>query len=193
MRVGRWGWRQWVGWLGQIRERRRLRKRVTQALQLRPRGGCIDDRLTVKRMSTQLQIEWCARDVHPWDLDLPVERRGELFLEQCRHDTLVAVHRLFARLAEVDVIEIRVVEPQPSARTILAGTVSRHDLNIATHPRSPRMSLKLMGIHHFEAIEGVSSRDGRSDDAPNRKRGGKAGTVPCNRGVDVPVDELFAE
>jgi hypothetical protein len=106
----------------------------------------------VKGISTQLQVEWCARDVHPWDRDLPANRRNELFLEQCRHDTLVAVQRLFERLGEVDVIEIRVVEPQPSARTLLAGTVSRHDLTaVTTRHRSSRMRLKLIGIHGEQA------------------------------------------
>jgi hypothetical protein len=104
-----WGWRRWLDQLAEVRERRRLHKRVTRALQLRPRGGCVDDRLTVNRISTELRVEWRARDVHPWDRDLPLDRRDDLFLEQCRHDTLVAVQRMFARLSEVDLIEILVV------------------------------------------------------------------------------------
>jgi hypothetical protein len=140
------GWRRWLGRFAKGRERRRLHGRVKRALKLNPRGGCVDDALTMKRVSTELRVEWCARDVHPWDRDLPAHRRDELFLEQCRHDTIVAVQRLFDQLLEIDVIEIRVVEPRPSARVLLAGTVSRDDVTAVTTPSS-RMQLKLMGIH----------------------------------------------
>ena len=146
MSVGMWGWRRWLGRFTDARERRRLHGRVKRALQLHPRGGCVDDSLTVKDISNELRVEWCARDVHPWDRDLPAHQRDELFLEQCRHDTLVAVQRLFDQLMEIDVIEIRVFEPQPSARILLAGTVSRHDVTAMT-TRSSRMRLKLMWIH----------------------------------------------
>jgi hypothetical protein len=156
------GWRRWRDWLTEVGERRRLLKRVERTLRVPRRGGCVDDRLIVKRISTHLQVEWCARDVHPWDRDLPVERRDELFLEQCRHDTVLAVQQMFARLAEVEVIEIRVLEPSPSARTILAGTVSRHDLAVVIPQRSPRMSLKLMGIHHEANESSLGVRYARS-------------------------------
>jgi hypothetical protein len=66
--------------------------------------------------------------------------------QQCRHDTIVAVQRPFDQLMEIDVIEIRVFEPRPSARILLAGTVSRHDVTAVTTPSS-RMQLKLLGIH----------------------------------------------
>jgi hypothetical protein len=157
------GWRRWLGWLSEVRERRRLLKRVERALRVPPRGGCAGDRLVLTRVSTQLQVEWCARDVHPWDRDLPVDQRDERFFEQCRQDTIAAVQQMFAHLAEIDVIEIRVVEPQPPARTILAGAVSRQDWSAVRRQRSPRMSLKLMGIHHevsesWRSIRGAGSR-----------------------------------
>jgi hypothetical protein len=141
-----WGWRRWLDQIRGIRERRRLRKRVDRALRVLPRGGCADDRLIVKCISVGLRVEWWARDVHPWDRDLPVDERDELFLELCRRDTVDAVQRIFARLAEVDEIEIRVVQPDAAARTTLAGTVSRHDVNVVTSHPSPGMSLMLMGI-----------------------------------------------
>jgi hypothetical protein len=156
------GWRRWLGRLTEVRERRRLFKRVDRALRVLPRGGCVDDRLILKRISAQLQVEWCARAVHPWDRDLPVERRDELFLEQCREDTVRAVQRMFARLAEVEVIEIRVIEPSPSARTILAGTVSRHDLAVVSGHRSSRMSLNLMGIRHEPTESSLRTRHAKS-------------------------------
>jgi hypothetical protein len=99
-----------------------------------------------KRISVELCVEWWARDVHPWDRDLPVDQQDERFLEQCRRDTVVAVQRIFDRLAEVDEIAIRVVAPHAAGKTILAGTVSRHDVKeVIRHP-SPGMSLMLMGI-----------------------------------------------
>jgi hypothetical protein len=146
MSMAMWGWRRWLDRFADDRERRRLHGRVKRALQLHPRGGCVDDSLTVKHISNELRVEWCARDVHPWDRDLPAHQRDELFLEQCRHDTIVAVQRLFDQLMEIDVIEIHVFEPPPSARILLAGTVSRHDVTAVT-TRSSRMRLKLMGIH----------------------------------------------
>jgi hypothetical protein len=30
-------------------------------------------------MSLALRLEWHARDIHPWDSDLPDDRRAELF------------------------------------------------------------------------------------------------------------------
>lgn len=157
-----WSWRRWRDRLTQVRERRRFLRRVDRALGLWPRGGCVEDRLILKRISTEVAVEWCARDVHPWDRDLAADRREELFLEQCRRDTLIAVRRLFAQLGEVDLIEIRVVEPHASAKTILAGTVARHDLSAVPRQRSPRMSLKLMGIHSASAEEARYPQQARS-------------------------------
>jgi hypothetical protein len=42
---------------------------VLKALKLKPRGGIANDVLVLNRVSGQLQLEWRARDVHPWDRD----------------------------------------------------------------------------------------------------------------------------
>src|ERR1700730_1429665 len=88
-------------------ERRRLRNRVIKALTLAPRGAVRDDGPRVREMSLALRLEWHARDIHPWDCDLPADRRAELFTEELMSETIAAIRQAFERLAEVDVIEIR--------------------------------------------------------------------------------------
>ena len=43
-------------------------------------------------------------------------------------------------------IEVRVLEPRPPNRTILAGTVARRDADAARPLTSPGMRLRLMGV-----------------------------------------------
>jgi hypothetical protein len=128
-------------------ERRRLRSRVIRALTLAPRGAVANDGLSLRNMSPSLTVEWYARDVHPWDNDLPAERRAELFTAELMADTVAAIRQMFERLAEVDVIHVRVLEPNEPHETILAGTVCREDLRAARDCPSPAMNLKLLGVH----------------------------------------------
>jgi hypothetical protein len=95
-----------------------------------------------------LNVEWHARDAHPWDCDLPIEQRAELFTAGLIADTVVAIRQLFEDLAEVDVIQICVLAPNDPDMTILAGTVCRDDLNAAVGCPSPAMSLRLLGLQH---------------------------------------------
>lgn len=136
--------KQWV----ERRERQRLWRRVHRALRLKPRGAVPDDRLPLRKLSTHLELEWSARDIQPWDRDLPVERQARLFVEQCLNDTVAAIDRIFTRLGEVDVIVVRVVEPRPSNKTVLAGTVSRDEMSQDSRRLSPAMTLKLLGIQY---------------------------------------------
>jgi hypothetical protein len=129
-------------------ERRRLRNRVIKALTLAPRGAVRDDGPRVREMSLALRLEWHARDIHPWDCDLPADRRAELFTEELMAETIVAIRQAFERLAEVDVIEIRVLAPNEPGKTVMAGTVCRDDLIAARACPSPAMSLKLLGIQY---------------------------------------------
>jgi hypothetical protein len=131
-----------------LRERRRLRSRVTRALKLKPRGAAPNDGLPLTRLSTRLEVEWYAREVQPWDRDLPPERQARLFVEQSLSDTVVAIWRMFERMAEIDVIDIRVLEPHLPDKTVLAGTVFRGDVNAAGAHPSPAMSLKLLGVRY---------------------------------------------
>jgi hypothetical protein len=119
---------------------------VIKALTLAPRGAILDDGLRLRKMSLALTLEWYARDVHPWDGDLPADRRAELFTAELMTETVAAIRQTFDRLAEVDVIEVRVLAPNPPDRMVLAGTVCRDDLNAVEACPSPAMSLKLLGL-----------------------------------------------
>jgi hypothetical protein len=134
-------------WRGAF-ERRLLRNRVIKALTLAPRGGIARDGPLLREISHSLKLEWYARDVHPWDGDLPAERRAELFTAELMTDTLVVIRQMFERLAEIDVIQIRVLAPNEPDKTVLAGTVHRNDLNAAPDCPSPAMSLKLLGVQY---------------------------------------------
>ena len=73
---------------------------VRRALALRPRGAVPNDVLILNSLilsSHCLKLEWRARDIHPWDRDLPPAQQAELFSEQALQDTDVALNRLFRR------------------------------------------------------------------------------------------------
>jgi hypothetical protein len=125
---------------------RRPKGRVVGAPALKPRGGVAHDVLQLSKLGARLQVEWTARDVHPWDKDLPPERRAELFVEQVLNDTNSAIVRLFHVLPEIDAIEIRVLEPNSGA-SIIAGSVNRIEAFSASSP-SPGMKLKNLGLDY---------------------------------------------
>jgi hypothetical protein len=132
----------------------RYHRRIKHALALHLRGEARRDGLTVDTVSSRLEIRWRARDIHPWDRDCGLDRykREVIFAEQALADTEAAVGRLFERLPEVDVIELRVLEPK-SETLIAAGTVHRSDL-YAPRPRliSVGMRLREIGVnYHFAA------------------------------------------
>jgi hypothetical protein len=104
----------------------RYRRGIEHALALNLRGEVREDGLSLSRVLNRLEIEWYARDIHPWDRDrdLPPEDRAYLVVQQCLSDTEAAISRLFENLPQVDVIEARVLEPK-SKIPIIAGTVCR--------------------------------------------------------------------
>lgn len=106
----------------------------------------MNDGLAIDRVAVELHVEWCARDVHPWDLDLPANRQAELFAEQCLKDVDAAIPRLFEQLPEIDVLKIGVLE-RASHKRIIAGTVHRHDLP-AQSRSSLGMRLRTLGINY---------------------------------------------
>jgi len=126
--------------------RGRLRRIVTRALALTPRGFIRHDVPRLNKLSAQLRVEWLTRDIHPWDRVLPLRRRAELFRDQASRDTDAAISRLFQILPDLDAIEIRVLEPHSPNRLVFAGTVVREDVLAARPVASPGMRLKLMGI-----------------------------------------------
>jgi hypothetical protein len=102
----------------------RYRRGIERALALHLRDEVRSDGLTLKKLTNRLEIEWCARDIHPWDRHDPPDQRALLFVRQSLADTEAAIKRLFQALPEVDTIALTVVDPH-SESVILAGTVDR--------------------------------------------------------------------
>jgi hypothetical protein len=137
-------------------ERRRWARHVDWALALGRRGEGRSDGLSLASVHNHLVIQWYARDVHPWDHDLPVGQAAEAFVQQCFEDVDAAIGRLFRALPEVDEIELKVMHNSTDA-PIMKGTVTRQAAS-NTSAASVRMKLKFMGISyrlsgpHFEAL-----------------------------------------
>ncbi|MGA2408963.1 MAG: hypothetical protein ABSG46_01060 [Candidatus Binataceae bacterium] len=130
------------------RESRRMRDAVTKALALHLRGEARTDDLTLMDMSVRMQLQWRARDIHPWDRDLPPARAAKKLAKQCLSDAEAALERLFAACPDVDVIELSVIEPDPDGnRRVMFGTVRRDEF-VQWHPLSTDMRLRLVGVHY---------------------------------------------
>jgi len=123
-----------------------LRQVATGALALAPRGFVPRDVFLLRRLSAQLRVEWYTRDIHPWDRRLPVDEQEELFSLQTLHDTDAAIVRFFDLVPEIEELDLRVLEPHPPNRLILAGVVARADAHATRTLSSPAMRLKMMGI-----------------------------------------------
>jgi len=122
------------------------RRKIESALALHRRGEVRRDGLTLIQSSHRLEIEWRARDIHPWDRGCDAAERELLFSEQSLADTDAAIARLFRKLPEIDVIAFKVLRPDSGDR-ILAGTVER---SAARAPKirnpSPRTRLWYRGV-----------------------------------------------
>ena len=139
-------------WLA--RSRRHL---VEDSLALHRRGEVRSDGLQLTRMQSRMEVEWRARDIHPWDRELPAERQRDLFVRQVLSDIDAALGRLFSALPEVEALDVRVLDPH-SAEMIVSGLVFRSSLS-ACRPRSNRMWLSQLGLefrlrdNHFETLK----------------------------------------
>lgn len=132
--------------------RRRLYRRVMKALALNKRGEVRPDGLPLRHFQDRLEIEWCARQVHPWDRDLSAAQTAQLFAEQCLDDTNAALERLFSDLAEIDVIAFKVTHPVSGA-PILSGSVARFEAR-AVRAHSSGMRLKQLGVvYHLQNVQ----------------------------------------
>ena len=121
------------------------RKAIQGALDLHNRGEVRRDGLTLTHASHHLKVEWCAREVHPWDRASASKQREFLLAEQSMADTDAALGRLFNELPEVDVIEFTVTHPD-SGRRILNGTVERACQVPCTRSVSARTRLWHRGV-----------------------------------------------
>jgi hypothetical protein len=101
----------------------------------------------------RLQLEWRARDIHPWDRDLPPEEQAELFSKQALQDTDAALIRLFQKLPEIEQIEFQVLKPMAFGGVILTGVVDREEALNPEPPSSLRMRLYMLGVRYKIADE----------------------------------------
>jgi hypothetical protein len=122
---------------------------VRRALALRPRGAIPNDVLMLNSLilsSRCLKLEWRARDIHPWDRDLPLAEQAELFSQQALQDTDAALIRLFQGLPEIEQIEFQVLKPDGLGDVILTGAVDRERVLASERPLSLRMRLLNLGV-----------------------------------------------
>ena len=122
-----------------------IRARVRKALALHHRARAArPDGLELKRLSTTLEVEWIAREVHPWDRHRAAMSVQKLYTVQCLTDTQTAIERLFHELPDVETVELRVFG-SVAEFPLLAGVVQRKDLRRAVY-NSPGMNLKSLGV-----------------------------------------------
>jgi hypothetical protein len=129
----------------------RYQRNIEGALALHRRGEVRKDGLTAVSVATHLEIEWRARDLHPWDR--PLLSRGEMaaaFVRQSLADTEAAVQRLFEALPQVDVLTLRVLD-HASETVIISGSVARADVSNRDERLSIGMRLRYLGLTYHSA------------------------------------------
>jgi hypothetical protein len=119
--------------------------RIQNALALHRAGEARPDGLTLIRASHHLEIEWRAREIHPWDRNSESMERELLFIDQAIADTDAALSRLFRELTEVDVIKLSVIHPHSQER-MLEGSVERSARVPSGRGLSPRTRLWHRGV-----------------------------------------------
>lgn len=123
----------------------RRRVAIENALALQRRGEVRSDGLTPVKISQVLDVEWRARNIHPWDRQRPPRWAEQLFREQCYADIDAALVRLFRSLPDVDAICFRVIG-HDSDDEIVSGLVTRAAMKRADSSASPRTRLWQMGV-----------------------------------------------
>jgi hypothetical protein len=124
---------------------------IQRALALHLRGEVRRDGLNLIATTTHLEIEWLARDIHPWDRGLlSPSQRASAFVEQALADTEASIYRLFSALPQVDTITLRVRE-HGSERLIILGTVLRPDTVARDQDLSIGMRLRYLGVRYYSA------------------------------------------
>ncbi len=118
---------------------------IEDALALHRRGEARSDGLALIQSSQSLDVEWRARQIHPWNCNLPPAQKERLFIEQCYADTEAAIHRLFLNCPGVDLIRFKVVRPD-TEEELLTGSVAREAAEQCIAGRSSRTKLWQMGV-----------------------------------------------
>jgi hypothetical protein len=126
------------------------RHAIENALALHRRGEVRRDGLILIKGShhhgsRHLEIEWLAREIHPWDRGCQHLDQGLEFIEQYLADTDAVLSRLFNELPEIDVIEFCVIHPN-SQEPVLSGAVERTSSIPSNRDASPRTRLWHKGI-----------------------------------------------
>ena len=164
----------------------RYQRDIERALALYLRGEVRRDGLEGVNLTTQLQIEWRARDIHPWDRGLlSPAQRAAAFVEQSLADTEAAVRRLFDALPQVDVIALRVLD-RTSDTVIISGTVSRPAASARDESLSIGMRLLYLGLtYHSAGSQFEPLADDRSGPAAH------AGGVPAFRTEESLANAMY--
>ena len=135
------------------------RSSIREALALHRRGEARWDGLALRELCNRLEVSWEAREIHTWDVDLPAAEKDAAFVEQTLEDTEAAVLRIFERLPEVDVVDVKVIAPI-SGDLLAFGSVARATLRTAdARVRSVRMRLGALGIKYCSDIGGYDDRE----------------------------------
>lgn len=133
------------------------RRNVYNALALQRRGEVRADGLEVHRLTSQLEVEWWARELHPWDRFASPEKAAFKFVQQTLADTEAAIAGLFEASPLFDIIHLRVLERQ-TGRLIMDGVVHRSSVE---KDRSLSIGMRLVrsGVRfhssgwYFESLE----------------------------------------
>jgi hypothetical protein len=127
---------------------RRVRRALGNALALHRRGEVRPDGLSLLEGFIKLTVSWRARDIHPWDRDLPEDRAVGRLLDQTLHDTEDAVERIFSAFPEASTLELNVFEKEPASnKVIMSGLVERSDVG-RCESSSIAMRLRMLGINY---------------------------------------------
>jgi hypothetical protein len=141
-------WRFLGAFLGKL-DLWRYHRNLDRALALHLRGEVRTDGRTLNNVCNRLEVQWWARDIHPWDRDLTPETQMSLFAEQTLADTEAAIFRLFEALPQVDVIKLSVLG-RGSEAPIISGTVHRSTLCTARRGlMSTGMRLRDLGVCYY--------------------------------------------
>ena len=119
-------------------------RKVERALSLNQRGEVRSDGLQLTSAKLTLRIDWLAREIHPWDRNLPAQQAERLLTQQCLDDADAAITRLFAEIPVLDTIEL-CVRRDISRPPILRGTIHRDSLR-GNHYASTGMRLRAIGL-----------------------------------------------
>jgi hypothetical protein len=123
-----------------------LHASIQSALALNRRGEFRPDGLCPINPSLRLQVKWHARDIHPWDCNLPAEKTIPRLIEQTLLDADAGIRRLFEMLPEIDTIDLQVLE-RNSTRTIMTGIIERSEFE-AYRGASVGMRLRMVGVDY---------------------------------------------